>query len=200
MRAHTFGALVALTLAAPAAAQQHPAEIQANEVLAPFAGEPNVNQVQRAALDYAAMHPEVYENMRSRSRIAGALPEVRFRVTKDIGDDRKEDDFGGVVIQEAGDLELLGEVRWRLGDVVFNARETAVVRENRYAVKERQRLLQSINQTYFERRRAQIDLMRTPATDPAARALAELKIAQLTAELDALTGGAFSRMINAGGG
>lgn len=198
MRANTVGVLLALIVAAPAAAQQHPAEIQANEVLAPFAGEPDVNRVQRAALDYAALHPEIYDAMRSRSRISAALPDLRFRVTKKLGDDRKEDVVtGGVSIVEAGDLDLQGEVRWRLGDIVFNARETAVVREGRYAVKERQRLLQSINQTYFERRRAQIDLMRAPATDPAARALAELKIAQLTAELDALTGGAFSRMINA---
>jgi hypothetical protein len=92
-------------------------------------------------------------------------------------------------------LELQGEVKWKLGDMVFNARETAVVRENRLVARERQRILQTVTQTYFERRRAQVDMLLAPPGDPAASTVAELKIAELTAELDGVTGGAFSRMV-----
>ena len=52
-----------------------------------------------------------------------------------------------------------------------------------------------MTQTYFERRRAQVDLLLAPPTDAAARTVAELKIAELTAELDGVTGGAFSSMV-----
>jgi hypothetical protein len=154
------------------------------------------------------MHPELFESLRSRSRWSAALPEMRLRVTKDQANEGRDvrlfDEnaqpvprFVNQSATETDDdaLELQGEVKWKLGDLVFNARETAVVRENRLVARERQRILQTVTQTYFERRRAQVDLLLAPPTDAAARTVAELKIAELTAELDGVTGGAFSSMV-----
>lgn len=193
-------------LAVPAAAQAPNAK--AKELLARFDGEPNVNQVQRAALDYAALHPEIFDNMRSRTRSRGLLPQVTVRVTQDVDDVNRgvtsftlSDNNTSVAEKVSATetkyelLQLTGQARWEFGDLVFSRAETAVVRENRYAAKERQKLLQLVTQLYFERRRAQLDLLLSPPAEAGARALAELKIAQLTAELDALSGGRFSRMI-----
>lgn len=198
--------IAALLLAAPAAAQAPNAK--ARELLARFDGEPNVNQVQRAALDYAALHPEIFDNMRSRTRSRGLLPQVTVRVTQDVDDVNRgvtsftlSDNNTSVAEKVSATetkyelLQLTGQARWELGDLVFSRAETAVVRENRYAAKERQKLLQLVTQLYFERRRAQLDLLLSPPAEAGARALAELKIAQLTAELDAVTGGRFSRMV-----
>jgi hypothetical protein len=52
------------------------------------------------------------------------------------------------------------------------------------------------NRLYFERRRLKMDLAQTPAPD-AARARRELRIQELEAELDALSGGAFTRCLPA---
>jgi hypothetical protein len=184
------------------------ADADARKLLSRFDAEPTVNEVQQAALGYAQMQPELFESLRSRSRSSAAHPELRFRVTKDQSNEGRDvrlfDEnarpvprFVNQSATETDDdaLELQGEVKWKLGDMVFNARETAVVRENRLVARERQRILQTVTQTYFERRRAQVDMLLAPPGDPAARTVAELKIAELTAELDGVTGGAFSRMV-----
>ncbi|MCB9547178.1 MAG: hypothetical protein H6706_15210 [Myxococcales bacterium] len=199
--------LPACLLAAPAALAQAP-DGKARELLARFDGEPTVNQVQRAALDYAAMHPELFDNMRTRTRTRALLPDLSVQVTKDLDDESRSvtsftldsnnttraEKVSATETKDDG-LQVRGEVRWKLGDLVFNSQETAVARENRYSAKERQKLLQTVTQVYFERRRAQLDLLLSPPAEAGARALAELKIAQLTGELDALTGGRFSRLV-----
>lgn len=201
--------MLAAALALPNVALAEPvADADARKLLSRFDAEPTVNEVQQAALSYAQMHPELFESLRSRSRWSAALPEMRVRVTKDQANEGRDvrlfDEnaqpvprFVNQSATETDDdaLELQGEVKWKLGDLVFNARETAVVRENRLVARERQRILQTVTQTYFERRRAQVDLLLAPPTDAAARTVAELKIAELTAELDGVTGGAFSSMV-----
>ncbi|MCK6575480.1 hypothetical protein L6V77_30865 [Myxococcota bacterium] len=197
--------LTGVLCALPTVALAEPTpDAEAKKLLARFDNEPTVNEVQQAALTYAAMHPEQYETMRTRSRFAAVLPEVRLRVTQDKGDDQKQYQRyseSGAAAEPLSDtsttdenLELQGEVKWRLNELVFNRYETAVVKEHRQVAKERQRILQSVTQVYFERRRAQVDLLLAPPGDAAGRTLAELKVAELTAELDGMTGGAFSRM------
>ena len=183
---------------------QSAAEADAKRLLARFDGEPTVNQVQAAALSYASMHPEIFSALQSRSRIQALLPELKVKLSKGTFEQsRGVTAFSSNVAEKTNatetlddDLKVEGEVKWKLSELVFNPRETAVVKENRYTAKERQRMLQTVTQLYFERRRAQIDLMTGPPNDAAARALAELKIAELTAELDAVTGGGFSRMVS----
>lgn len=186
---------------------QSKVEAQARKLLARFDGEPSVNQVQRAALDYASMNPELLRSMQTRSKVAPLLPEIRLRIeTEDDLDSKSITRFEeGNAAQDisatknvADDLKLYGEAKWKFGDVVFNSREFGVVREYRQTAKTRQKLLQTVTQVYFERRRAQVELLTAPPTEAAGRALAELKIAQLTGELDALTGGGFSRMVAGG--
>ena len=70
------------------------------------------------------------------------------------------------------------------------------MRENRYSAKERQKLLQTVTQTYFERKRTVIKLKRTKSGTQSHELLI-LKLMQIEAELDALTGGWFTQQINA---
>ena len=188
----------------PSLAAAQPAAQKAATLLARFNQEPTINQVQQAALDYANLHPEIFDAMRTRSRVRGALPELKITLTKDDDEESRSvarfDDTGNRGETTGYDtlgkgFQVRGELKWKLGDMVFNNYETAVSRENRYSARARQQLLQTVNQIYFERRRAQIELLTAPPKDPTARALAELKIQQLTGEIDAITGGRFSRMV-----
>ena len=166
-------------------------------------GEPSIQAVHKAALQYAALHPEIFKSMRRRSRIQAALPQLTVRMTSDLDKEERaltRFDENNVTVPQnisatetnGNDLQLYAEARWKLNESVFNFQETAVMRENRYSAKERQKLLQTVTQVYFERKRALIK-MRPAKPGSEAAALAQLKIAQIEAELDALTGGWFTK-------
>jgi hypothetical protein len=207
---HRFAALtLAGSLLAPALvmAQTTPSA-EARKLLDGFSGEPTVNEVQQAALSYFAMHPEELASLKSRAGWSALLPKATIEVTKELDDSSRstsildEDPTTASKItaleQKDDDLELRARGEWQLNELVFSPDELAVLRESRLTAKERQKLLQTVTRTYFERRRAQVDLLTAPPADAKGRALAELKIAELTAELDSLTGGAFSRMASGG--
>ena len=92
------------------------------------------------ALEYAALSPEIFRSMRFRSRVQGALPQLTVRVTQDVdergqsltrfSEDNRPQDISATDVLDEG-LQLYGEARWRLGEMVFNYQETAVMRENR---------------------------------------------------------------------
>ena len=166
-------------------------------------GEPSIQAVHKAALQYAALHPEIFKSMRRRSRIQAALPQLTVRMTSDLDKEERaltRFDENNVTVPQnisatetnGNDLQLYAEARWKLNESVFNFQETAVMRENRYSAKERQKLLQTVTQVYFERKRGLIK-MRPAKPGSEAAALAQLKIAQIEAELDALTGGWFTK-------
>ncbi len=202
-------ALVALGLSlfvcglSTAAAQPSP-DAEARKLLERFSGEPSINEVQQAAVQYAQIHPEIFSGLRSRTRWSATLPELKVQVDRgmqDVGrevqrinETTREYENQSLTTEDDDDLSLLLEARWKLQQLVFNPSEMRAVTENRQASKERHRLLQAVTRSYFERRRAQVDLILSPPGDVAARTMAELKIAELTAELDGLTGGAFSRL------
>ena len=56
-------------------------------------------------------------------------------------------------------------------------------------------ILDEITRTYFERRRLQIDSYMSPPEDLKLKLEKELRIQELTADLDALTGGCFSERL-----
>ena len=166
--------------------------------------EPTVQLVQQVAMRYASLNPEVFQSMKSRSRIQALLPQLTVRATKDddqesrsltrFGETNTPQDISAT--QTIGDdLQLYAEARWKLNETIFNYQETAVMRENRYSAKERQKLLQTVTQVYFERKRAVIKLGKLKGAD---RELALLKVSQMNAELDALTGGWFSQQLSGG--
>ena len=168
-------------------------------------GEPTIQAVHKAALQYASLHPEIFKSMRRRSRVQAALPQLTVRMTTDLDKEERAltrfDETNTTIPQNisatettGNDLQLYAEARWKLNESIFNFQETAVMRENRYSAKERQKLLQTVTQVYFERKRALIK-MRPSKPGSEAAALAQLKIAQIEAELDALTGGWFSKHI-----
>ncbi|MBM4291812.1 MAG: hypothetical protein FJ138_10505 [Deltaproteobacteria bacterium] len=167
-------------------------------------GEPSVQSVQQVSMRYASLNPEVFQSMKSRSRVQAVLPQLTVRATKNLdeesrsltrfGETNQPQDISATSVVN-NDLQLYAEARWKLNEMVFNYQETAVMRENRYSAKERQKLLQTVTQVYFERKRALVKLK--DARPGEARDLAALKVQQLDAELDSLTGGWFSGQINA---
>jgi competence ComEA-like helix-hairpin-helix protein len=167
-----------------------------------FAFEPSIAEVHRKVETYASVHPEVLESLAARSKVAGAMPELRFEVVRRIARDEAADFSAGSPdgfgIDTKNDLYTYGWATFHLDRLVFNPAEVPLAGKVATIARARDDLLTLATKVYFERRKLQIDLMLAPPTTVAAAVRSELKLQELTAQLDALTGGWFSRAAAAG--
>ncbi|MCP4498790.1 MAG: ComEA family DNA-binding protein [Deltaproteobacteria bacterium] len=169
------------------------------QVLEQFKGEPSVREVQKAAINYANANPDIVDSLRGRVRASAALPEFRLRVKGDIDDDTTEVVEPGVANQtrESDDLGVEGYVqaKWNLDKLLFHNDELGIARETVRLSNLRNKVVSEVTRRFFERRRLQVDLELSPSTDLSSRIRKELRIQELTADIDALTGGWFSKSL-----
>lgn len=177
----------------------------AKKVLEAFGHEPTIREVQEAAVLYARAHPDAIDSMRWRVRTNALLPEFQTWVVADLDRDvrtRTNLDAADAVIQTTDDdnsLRLTARATWDLDRVVFDRNELGVWRESMRMANLRDRVVDEVTRRYYERRRLQVDLELSPPTELADRVRKDLRIQELTADLDALTGGWFSSELERSG-
>jgi competence ComEA-like helix-hairpin-helix protein len=180
-------------------------ESAARDTLRRFAAEPSVRELQKAVLGYVKVHPKAVDSWRLRSRTAAIMPTLRTR-----GDYQRQDDLRTRTNTDATEALVLttddrnryrfeAQGTWNLDRLVFNPQELAVARETVRIANLRDRVLDEATRRYFERRRLQVDLELSPPRDLADRIRKELRVQELTADLDSLTGGWFSAELEASG-
>ena len=86
------------------------------------------------------------------------------------------------------------ESRWNFNEYIFNPQQVSIARENRYASKERNQLLMQITTIYYDRIKVKLKLTDTSLSVDDHLAL-EIKLLELTAQIDAMTQGEFSKMM-----
>jgi hypothetical protein len=196
----------ALEIAVPTASDM--VFTSASEVLAQFNHEPTVNQVQTWASEYANVSPERVQRWLTQSSTFSALPEVQltYYVRDDQGqgfeyfdenglDPRAPDSNPQAVIQDAdagSQQEYRVRLTFDLDKLIMSSERIRVINEAQDIVKLRDQVLGEVTRLYFERRRLQAERLLAPKSDPIALVKEELRLMELTANLDALTGGGFS--------
>src|SRR6185369_17839690 len=96
-------------------------------------------------------------------------------------------------------LDTVDEVRyearatWDLGRIVFNPDELSVHAEALRAGDVRREIESAVIRLYFERRRLKVETFSAEPGDMGPGLAREIRIQEIEAELDALTGGAFWR-------
>lgn len=179
-------------------------------VIAKFSAEPTVAQVQTWANDYANTNPAAVDHWLTAARSFALLPEVtvdlRLRNDWDEGfeyyDPEGADPVPGsqiVPVAEDADQgqtqEYKIKLRWRLDKLVMSSERIRVINEAQDIVKLRDKVLAEVTRLYFDRRRLQVEMLLSPKIDLMARVKDELRLLELTANIDALTGGSFSRTV-----
>jgi hypothetical protein len=181
-------------------ARSHQAAI--DRALEQLNGEPSLAELQRAALRLADADPERARNWMRAPNLAPILP--RFKVTLDHDlehdesldrDQVKPDKWGADTDR---DLELQFSAQWELSELVFNPDEVRVYGALANRAQRRESLLATLVGTYFERRKLQLVEILEPASELAESIERKLRIDELTAMIDALTGGLLSRTLEAG--
>lgn len=173
---------------------------QAKAILKRFSSEPTIREIHRNAMNYALVNPSRIRSLITRARHAGWLPEFRFRYNRNVDDDRSTvfpTATTPILTTQATDLDHRFEFRatWKLDELVFNRNEITVYRELKRLVDLRVDVLKETTKLYFERRRLQVDLLVNPPKTLLSRIRQMLRLQELAADLDAFTGGFFSRRL-----
>jgi hypothetical protein len=127
-----------------------------------------------------------------RARLAALLP----RLTAEYRHDEQSNRVVGY--QSSGEVDYLRlnpsdaftvRVTWELPSLVAAPGELSAGAQAQAQARRRAEAVEEVTRVHFERRKRRVALLLAPPADPVARAQAELDVARLGAELDALTGG-----------
>lgn len=171
------------------------------EVMATFKDEPDVRTVQAMAMTYAKTNPELVEAWMDAAKRGYLLPRVDLQYQKKLN--LKNDyiyvaDASGStqaqLDESSGDNDDTYEIKlqWQLNKLLMSSERIRVINEAQDIVKLRDKVLDEVTRLYFDRRRQQIDMLLNPPATLQDRIKAELQLEEVTANLDAYTGGAFS--------
>ena len=171
----------------------------ADEVLAQFKGEPSVQEVHAMVLEYSRTDNRYLDSWMRAAKSASWAPEVQVAYGYDSGYDNDFDYFDG-------NRELTGagadvgqsvdvKAKWRFDKLVMSSERIRVISETQDVVKLRDKVLDEVTRLYFDRRRLQVDMLLSGPGDVKSQLKNELRLQELTAQLDAYTGGRFSEAL-----
>lgn len=169
-----------------------------NPIALYYKDEPTINAVQQAAIKYAEVEPEKIMRWRRQAAKKAWLPQVSVGLDRNVTDlwhweggstTRVDDD----TLRRGKDtIEWDVSLRWDLGELIYNDDQTSIDVRSRLMVQLRDDILDEVTKLYFERIRVKIELDSIRIEDRKKRLEKELRLQELTAMLDALTGGYFS--------
>lgn len=173
----------------------------AQEILGNFVHEPTIKQVQETAVNYAEVHPDKIKRWRQQAYLQALLPTVSTSVGNNVTD--KWHWEGGSTTKTYDDILLHGKeslewdmsLSWQLNELIWNSDQTTIDSRSKLMVQLRDDILDEVTRAYFERRRLQIELLTDPPSNPRVQLTKELRLQELTAIIDGLTGGWFSKQL-----
>lgn len=170
-------------------------------ILGRFNYEPTISEVQNAAVEYAEVHPRKIQEWRAAATRQALLP------TLSLGGHVSEDE--NVDIDRGGtndpDRFISGPAEknhfwsvglsWDLGNLIWNDDQTSIDTRSKLMVELRDDVLNEVTHLYFERRRLQVEMALAATRDLPVQIEKELRLEELTANIDALTGGYLSKRL-----
>jgi photosystem II stability/assembly factor-like uncharacterized protein len=164
-----------------------------------FKNEPTINEVQQAAIKYAEVEPGKIKEWRKKAQTKALLPKLT------VGLDRSENTNYEIYtsatthyLYEGPDDKASGwdvTLSWDLGDLIWSEAQTSIDVRSRLMVELRGDILDEVTKLYFERLRVKMELDNLSLEDRKKRFEKELRLQELTASIDALTGGYFSQQM-----
>ena len=159
---------------------------------------PPIKEVQEAAMRYNHLHPQRVEGWFEDIDRSAWYPDFQFTYRQDEEEDVRHgsSDFWRDYYYTDPPDDYYWQVRldWDFSEIIWNSEHRSVASTARMLQRERNDLLEEVNRIYYERRRL-LRGLEAEDIDPADAAQDQLRIEELTARLDAYTGGLFSRRL-----
>jgi len=163
--------------------------------------EPTARDLHRAVIDDANVRNQKISRWHKESRVASLFPSFSFgrdfsrgnNINIDRGSSSVADIFvdGPDDTDEGWDLD----VKWNVGDFIWSSSQTSIDSREKLMVELRNDLLAEATRIYYERRRLQMEIVLTPSTDERDHLEKLLRMDELTALLDAMSGGAYGESV-----
>ena len=166
----------------------------AQDLLANFVHEPGIAQVREVAIRYAEVHPGKIQAWRRQARLRALVPKLTFSGDTNLTDFRHWDSGSNPdsLMRGERDMDWSASVTWEPADFVWSDDQTSIDVRSKLMVELRDDIVDEVTRTYFERRRIQVALLTDPPRTQKVQLEKALRIQELTALLDGLTGGYFS--------
>jgi ligand-binding sensor domain-containing protein len=163
--------------------------------------EPTIDEVQQAAIRYAEVEPEKIKLWREQAAKKAWLPQLGVGLDRNVtdlwhwegGSTTKTDD--DTLRRGHDSVEWDVTLSWDLGELIWNEDQTSIDVRSKLMVQLRDDVLDEVTKLYFERIRVKMELDNLSIEDRKKLFEKELRLQELTAYLDALTGGYFSNHI-----
>jgi len=176
--------------------------IRLAHALAALNAEPGFNELKNAALRIADADTQSTINLVKSARTQAVLPQLKFTAGVDLERDESldqeahEPDAWGADTDR--DLGFQISAQWQLSELIFNPDLLRVYSTLSSRASDREELISMLAGYFFERRK--LILINTAVRESDIRKTIEIKmrIEELTAVIDALTGGLLSRNLRAG--
>jgi photosystem II stability/assembly factor-like uncharacterized protein len=154
-----------------------------------FKDEPAIQELQKVAIDYAEVAPEKIKRWRWQAQIKAIMPEVSVDYDKTV-----TTALGATYDRvSVGPMDWGVNLKWNVGELIWNNDQTSIDSRSKLMVELRDDIINELTRLYFERRRLQMEMgqLSSDATG-GERAEKELRLQELTALIDGLTGGYLS--------
>lgn len=175
---------------------------EAQQIFSEFASEPAIEEIRQAAMNYAEVQPEKIAGWRKAAAWKALLPDLNFEFNKNRAWQKstyfystKDEKYKDDDITLDRDREWSVSLTWELGELIWNNDQTSIDTRSKLMVELRDDILNEVTRLYFERRKVQIEMLLSPYADVKDRLDKELRLQELTADIDALTGSYLSRML-----
>ena len=171
---------------------------------------PTIRDVHKMAIEYAEVSPEKIKKWRSGARWKAILPRLSLGFSESVDDNieiYKNSTTAYVVTgPRERDNDWGIDLTWDLSDLVWNDAQTNIDVRSKLMVQLRDDILEEVTRLYFERKRliAEVgssglgSLDQKEVSGKGGLFEKRMRIEELTAYIDALTGGRFSKTIKAG--
>ena len=157
-------------------------------LLKSFNNEPTIEEVQKMAIAYAEVSDQKIRDWRRKASVKAIVPKVTVGFNNNV--------YGSSTGAFAvGPEDWNVNFSWDLSDLVYNSDQTSIDTRSKLMVELRNDILSEATRIYFERRKLQIEMMSFEQDVSRDGLDKKLRLMELTALLDRLTGGRFSNVL-----
>ena len=168
------------------------ATMSPDELMNLFVQEPSIEEVQKMAIEYSEVSDKKIKDWRRRASMKALMPELSLDFDKTI-----TTALGASYDRvQVGPMDWGVNLKWELSELIYNPDQTSIDTRSKLMVQLRNDILSEATRIYFERRKLQIESLTKKSASSEEALAKKLRLMELTALLDRLTGGYFSKVLN----